>query len=97
MRWPKKNGEPWGKCLLTWLLLIAVIGSCAACTRKLRPSEDDGRGCYLGVVAQEHLGTVRLWAPDAKHGDLLLSRHCDDRNTEQLLNDMRRMTHERTP
>lgn len=94
MSWHRKNGPPSPRLLLIWLLLIGVIGSFVACTTKLPPSEDDGRGCYLGVVTQEHLTTIRAWASDAKNGDLLISRQCDDRNTEQLLNDIRRMTHE---
>lgn len=49
----------------------------------------------MGVVPAADLSAVRQWAPQAQAGDLLISRACDEATTERLLNDIRRMTHER--
>jgi hypothetical protein len=90
----KKNGKPWMHTLLTWTLLIGGIASLLGCTGRLPPKGDDDRACYLGVVTPETLATVQAWVPLAKPGDLLVSRACDDSQTEQTLNEIRRMTRE---
>lgn len=90
----KQNGKRWGRILLTSMLLIGLIANSSACTKRLQPNADDGRGCYLFVVQPETLAAVQVLVPAAKNGDLLISRACDDANTELILNDIRRMTHE---
>ena len=63
---------------------------CAACTPKPPPVVNDGRACYLGAVPPAHVESVKVWAPFAQAGDLLMSPSCDAETTELILNDIRR-------
>jgi hypothetical protein len=76
-------------------LLIFGTVSLNGCTVKLPPNGADGRPCYLGIVTEATLSITRQLASDAKVGDLLISRQCDDSQTEEILNDVRRMSHEK--
>jgi len=92
----KKNDVVYGPTLLISMGLIAGLVSFSGCTAPLLPSGDDGgRNCYLGMVSAKDVPTIRLWAPKAEPGDLLVSQSCDEMQTEELLNDIRRMTHEK--
>ena len=91
---------PRQKNKLRWIVgislgLIIGVGSLSACTVRLPPNAADGRPCYLGIVTEASVAAVRQWASDAKVGDLLIARSCDDSQTEETLNDVRRMTHEK--
>lgn len=92
----KKNEKRWMRILLTLLLLIGGAVNLSGCGGRLPPKGEDDRACYLGIVTPETLATVQAWVPVAKSGDLLVSRACDDSQTEQTLNEIRRMTHEPT-
>ena len=91
----KKSRKPWMRILLTWTLLIVGIANFSGCSGRLPPKGEDDRACYLGIVTPETLATVQAWVPLAKSGDLLVSRACDDSQTEQTLNEIRRMTREK--
>lgn len=93
---PMKKISVYTPTLLISMGLIAGLVSFSGCTAPLLPSAaDDGRNCYLGVVSAKDLPMIRVWAPKAEPGDLLVSQSCDEMQTEELLNDIRRMTHEK--
>ena len=89
----RKNSGRW--MLGTWIGLIGGMVSLLGCATPLPPKEDNTRSCYIGLVKQEDLLYVQTWAKQAQVGDLLVSRSCDNQNTEQKLNDIRRLSHER--
>lgn len=71
------------------LLLIGGTLSFAACATKLPPKALDGRECVQGVVGPLSLEAVRLWAPQARVGDRLITADCDRQQGEDTLNDVR--------
>ena len=91
----KKNAPRWIATLLIWTLLIIGSVSLLGCRQPLQRSEDDTRSCYIGVVTEKDLLYVQTWSRNAHVGDLLVSRTCDDKKTEDKLNDIRRLANER--
>jgi len=75
---------------MTRLLLIVFL--LTACSTPIPLGHDSERPCYLAVVTPENVATVILWAPNAKPGDLLITRACDEEKTELLMNSVRRNT-----
>lgn len=93
----KRNGSAWMRGLLMWTGLIAGSASLLGCGTKLPPAApDDTRGCYVAVVTEDLLRVVQVWEPKAQVGDVLISRACDDANTEELLNTARHLSHTET-
>lgn len=67
------------------------LGGCAM--RSVPSIPVDDRACYVGVVPHDpiQLGTVQIWATQARPGDRVITPACDDARDEELLNFARRL------
>lgn len=87
MNYRSRNG--WLGSVGIWPLLMLSMLMSAGCARKLPPSiPADDRGCYVGVVPDDatQVSAIKVWAPRAQAGDLVITPACDQAREDELTN-----------
>ncbi len=82
---------PWTIVLSIGLMLL--VSSFGGCATKPGPKPADGRPCYLAILTDEQAAWLLLhYSIQARAGDLLIPRACEDQTLEDIDNDVRRLT-----